>query len=118
MMDEVQFNKKIGKNIQQIRKSYGYTQEELALSLNISSQVMQSMEAGRTKPTLYRVCKILSFFKDHSFNDLIYGIGDMVPHRLNRIDNPEIFYFIEKAMELSETEDGKKILRSIKYLLN
>lgn len=53
---------KIGKTIQQIRKSFGYTQEKLAEQIEISTRYMSQIEQDRVTPSyevLIRFCNVL-----------------------------------------------------------
>lgn len=64
--------KKLGKNIAQIRRSRGFTQEELAEATDLSRRAIQSLEGGERWPrpsTLAIIAKALktsfsTFFKD------------------------------------------------------
>ena len=52
---------KIGKNLQKIRKSYGYTQERLAEEIEVSIRYVSDMEQDRAKPSyevLIRICNL------------------------------------------------------------
>ena len=49
---------KIGKNIQTIRKSYGYTQEKLAENSGISLDYLGKIEVDINKPGLKTLLKI------------------------------------------------------------
>ena len=52
---------KIGKNLQRIRKSYGYTQERLAEEIEVSIRYVSDMEQDRAKPSyevLIRICNL------------------------------------------------------------
>ncbi len=42
---------KIGKNLQKIRKSYGYTQEKLAEEIECSTRYISDIEQDRAKPS-------------------------------------------------------------------
>ena len=42
---------KIGKNIKLIRRSHGYTQEELAEEIEVSTRHVSDIEQDKTKPS-------------------------------------------------------------------
>ena len=53
---------KIGKNIQKIRKSNGYTQEKLAEKIEVSVRYISYIEQDKSKPSyevLIKICNIL-----------------------------------------------------------
>lgn len=54
---------KLGKKIQKLRKSLGYTQEDLAEKLNISRTHMGHIEQGRKSPSLKLMEKIARALK-------------------------------------------------------
>ena len=52
---------KIGANLQQIRKSNGYTQEKLAEKIEVSVRYISDIEQDRAKPSyevLIRICNL------------------------------------------------------------
>ncbi|MCT3630169.1 helix-turn-helix transcriptional regulator [Elizabethkingia anophelis] len=53
MVDKKEFQIAIGKRIQQLRKSKGYSQAELAALCNFEKSNMSRLEAGNTNPTAY-----------------------------------------------------------------
>ena len=54
---------KIGKIIQQIRKSNGYTQEKLAEAIEVSVRYISDIEQDRAKPSYEILIKICNLFK-------------------------------------------------------
>lgn len=54
---------KLGKKMQKLRKSLGFTQEELAEKLNISRTHMGHIEQGRKSPSLKLMEKIARALK-------------------------------------------------------
>ena len=54
---------KLGKRVQKLRKSLGYTQEELAEKLNISRTHMGHIEQGRKSPSLKLIDKLARTLK-------------------------------------------------------
>lgn len=58
---------KIGKNIQKIRKSNGYTQEKLAEEIEVSVRYISDIEQDKSKPSyevLIRICNIFKISLD------------------------------------------------------
>lgn len=67
---------KIGKNIQKIRKSYGYTQEKLAEQIEVSTRYISEVEQDRTKPSyevLVKLCNAFHIGLDDIFCDYLDG---------------------------------------------
>lgn len=54
---------KQGKKVQKLRKSLGYTQEELAEKLNISRTHMGHIEQGRKSPSIKLMDKLARALK-------------------------------------------------------
>ena len=54
---------KIGKNIQTIRKSNGYTQERLAEEIEVSVRYIIDIEQDKSKPSYEVLIKICNVFK-------------------------------------------------------
>ena len=64
---------KIGKNIQTIRKSYGYTQEKLAEEIEVSVRYISDIEQDKSKPSyevLIKICNVLKISLDQIFSEL------------------------------------------------
>lgn len=67
---------KIERNIQKIRKSYGYTQEKLAEQIEVSTRYISEVEQDRTKPSyevLVRFCNTFKIGLDDIFCDYLEG---------------------------------------------
>lgn len=65
---------KIGKNIQKIRKSNGYTQEKLAEEIEVSVRYISDIEQDKSKPSyevLIRICNIFKISLDQIFCNYI-----------------------------------------------
>ena len=62
---------KIGKNIQAIRKSHGYTQERLAEAIECSPRYIGDVEQDRSKPSyevLVKLCNLFNIGMDEIFS--------------------------------------------------
>ncbi len=62
---------KIGKTIQEIRKSNGYTQEKLAEAVEVSVRHISDIEQDRVKPSyeiLIRICNLFGIGINQIFN--------------------------------------------------
>ena len=62
----------IGKNIRNLRKESGMTQDELAEELNVTRQALSNWERGKTEPDIETLTKIAEIL-DVSVEELIYG---------------------------------------------
>lgn len=65
---------KIGKNLQTIRKSNGYTQERLAESIEVSVRYISDIEQDRAKPSyeiLIRICNLFQITLDQIFSEYL-----------------------------------------------
>ena len=65
---------KIGKNLQQIRKSNGYTQEKLAEKIEVSVRYISDIEQDRAKPSyevLIRICNLFQITIDQIFSEYL-----------------------------------------------
>ena len=65
---------KIGKNIQTIRKSFGYTQEKLAEEIEVSVRYISDIEQDKSKPSyeiLIKICNIFQISLDQIFSEYI-----------------------------------------------
>ena len=65
---------KIGKNIQDIRKSNGYTQEKLAEAIEVSVRYISDIEQDRSKPSyevLIRICNVFQTSLDQIFSSYL-----------------------------------------------
>ena len=97
---------KIGKNIQQIRKSNGYTQEKLAENIEVSVRYISDIEQDRAKPSyevLIRICNLFHVTLDQIFSEY-----------LNVKENKSLEYSIAGYEKLSK-QDKKTIEHLIIY---
>lgn len=65
---------KIGKNIQAIRRSNGYTQERLAEKIEVSVRYVSDIEQDRANPSyevLIRVCNLFKVSMDQIFSEYL-----------------------------------------------
>lgn len=65
---------KIGKKMQSIRKSYGYTQEKLAEKMECSTRYIGDVEQDRSKPSyeiLVRFCNAFNIGLDEIFSEYL-----------------------------------------------
>ena len=95
---------KIGKIIQQIRKSNGYTQEKLAEAIEVSVRYISDIEQDRAKPSyeiLIRICNLFKISLDQIFSEYI-----------SIRDNKTLEYQLSGYDKLSD--DDKK---TIEYLI-
>lgn len=65
---------KIGKKLQSIRKSNGYTQEKLAEQIECSTRYIGDIEQDKSKPSyevLVRICNLFDVSMDEIFCDYL-----------------------------------------------
>ena len=65
---------KIGKNIQAIRKSNGYTQERLAEKIEVFVRYVSDIEQDRANPSyevLIRICNLFKVSMDQIFSEYL-----------------------------------------------
>lgn len=65
---------KIGKNIQKIRKSNGYTQEKLAEEIKVSVRYISDIEQDKSKPSyevLIKICNVFQISLDQVFSEYL-----------------------------------------------
>ena len=65
----------IGRNIQQIRKHHGMTQEQLAELINGEQKYISKIESGKARPNLLIYLKIANVF-GVSINEFLIGISE------------------------------------------
>ena len=97
---------KIGKKLQTIRKSNGYTQEQLAEKVEVSVRYISDVEQDRAKPSyevLIKICNIFEISLDQIFSQYLSIMGNKM------LEYPLIGYD-----KLSE-EDKKTIDHLIMY---
>ena len=69
---------KIGKQLQSIRKAYGYTQEKLAEKIECSTRYIGDIEQDRSKPSyevLVRICNTYHIGMDEIFSAYLETTG-------------------------------------------
>ncbi len=113
---------KIGKNIQEIRKSNGYTQEKLAEKIEVSVRYISDVEQDRAKPSyeiLVKFCNLFNISLDQIFsqyikgkenkilNYSIVGYDNLSQKDKQTIDNL-IIYFNKNKMDEKDQEIIKK----------
>lgn len=97
---------KIGKTLQQIRRSNGYTQEKLAEKVEVSVRYISDIEQDRSKPSyevLVRICNLFKISLDQIFSEYL---------AVER--NESLDYSISGYASLNE-EDKKTIEQLIVY---
>lgn len=87
---------KIGKIMQTIRKSNGYTQEKLAEEIEVSVRYISDIEQDRAKPSYEILIKICNLF--HISLDQIFS------KHLTIISNKELEYSLEGFDKLSKKD--------------
>ena len=97
---------KIGKNLQEIRKSNGYTQEKLAESVEVSVRYISDIEQDRAKPSYEVLVKICNVFK--------ISLDQIFSKYLVTTDNKEFEYSLAGYDKLSD-EDKTTIAHLIMY---
>lgn len=95
----------IGKKLQQIRKSHGYTQEQLAEKIECSPRYISDIEQNRSKPSYEVLIKICNLFKiglDNIFSEYLSIKGKKEEDfsiigfkKLNEEHKKTIMYLIE-----------------------
>ena len=95
---------KIGKNIQKIRKSNGYTQEKLAEAIEVSVRYISDIEQDRTKPSYEIIIRICNVFQ--------IGLDQIFSKYLRVKENKALEYPLAGYEKLSE--ENKK---TIEYLI-
>ena len=72
--DDFEYRKKIGKKVKLARIKIGYTQDELAEKLSLSTRYISQIERGisfGTASTIINICKTLNISADYLFEDII-----------------------------------------------
>lgn len=102
---------KIGKKLQTIQKTNGYTQEKLAEAIECSTRYIGDIEQDRSKPSyevLVRICNTFNIGMDEIFSAylnikerkdtdmLLYGFETLKPHNKETIVHL-IEYFNKKS---------------------
>lgn len=67
-------NIKIGKNLQKLRRSHGYTQERLAELIDCSARYISDIEQDKSKPSyenLVKICNVYNIGLDDIFSEYL-----------------------------------------------
>ncbi len=70
MLNEIDFRKNFGNNLNKLRKQRGLTQQELAEQLNYSDKAVSKWERGESIPDTYTLYSIAAYFSV-SIDDLL-----------------------------------------------
>lgn len=97
---------KIGKNIQEIRKSNGYTQEKLAEQIEVSVRYISDIEQDRSKPSYEVLIGICNTFN--------IGLDQIFSKYLNIKENKSLEYSISGFENLAN-ENKETIEHLIMY---
>lgn len=97
---------KIGKNLQKLRRSHGYTQEKLAESIDCSARYISDIEQDKSKPSYENLIKICNVFK--------IGLNDIFSEYLNITDNKTLQYSLS-GFETLEQNNKETIEHLIMY---
>ena len=97
---------KIGKNLQKIRKSYGYTQEKLAEEIECSARYISDIEQDRAKPSYENLVKICNIFN--------VGLDDIFSEYLDTRIDKQIHHSLV-GFDTLENEDKETIEHLIMY---
>lgn len=62
-MEKIEFDKKLGAYVQQLRKEKGWTQQELATKLGTAKPNISRLEHGDTSPTFYWISNLAKAFE-------------------------------------------------------
>ena len=87
---------KIGKTIQEIRKSNGYTQEKLAEAIEVSVRYISDIEQDKSKPSYEILIRICNLFK--------IGINQIFNKYLEVKDNKTLEYKIAGFDKLNKKD--------------
>lgn len=85
---------KIGKNIQKLRRSYGYTQEKLAEAIDCSARYISDIEQDKSKPSYENLIKICNVFN--------LGLDDIFSEYLDIRENKALKYSLSGFDALEE----------------
>ena len=95
---------KIGKNLQAIRKSNGFTQEKLAEEIDVSVRYISDIEQDRAKPSyevLIRICNLFKISLDQIFSKYLAVTNNKIleypllgKEKLSKEDKATIEYLI------------------------
>ena len=100
--------KKLGKKIQELRKSKGLTQEKLAELINMEQNTISVIESGRSFPTLATLEKIscalgvnLSDFFNYDYFESVEELKLFIENKLKDMNDAQIkqvFRFVKNVI--------------------
>jgi len=99
-------NIKIGKILQKLRKSHGYTQEKLAEAIDCSARYISDIEQDKSKPSYENLVKICNIFK--------IGLNDIFSEYLEITENKALRYSLS-GFETLEQNNKDTIEHLIMY---
>lgn len=97
---------KIGKNLQKLRRSHGYTQEKLAEAIDCSARYISDIEQDKSKPSYENLIKICNVFK--------IGLNDIFSEYLSITENKALQYSLS-GFEMLEQNNKDTIEHLIMY---
>lgn len=65
IIDQDKFYAELGENIKELRQKRGYSQEDLAIFLNLTRTSVVNIEKGRQRPPIHTLSEIASFLNVH-----------------------------------------------------
>ena len=95
--------KVLGKNIKKVRKEKGYTQDYVAEQINVSTDLLRSIENGRnigSLSTLLNLCNFLEISPNYLFAELLTFKEDTLDTKLS--------YYMSKL-----SSENKQLLKEI-----
>ena len=99
-------NIKIGKNLQKLRRSHGYTQERLAELIDCSARYISDIEQDKSKPSYENLVKICNVYK--------IGLDDVFSEYLKITENKALKYSLS-GFETLEQNNKDTIEHLIMY---
>lgn len=99
-------NIKIGKNLQKLRRSHGYTQEKLAELIDCSARYISDIEQDKSKPSYENLVKICNVYK--------IGLDDVFSEYLKITENKALKYSLS-GFETLEQNNKETIEHLIMY---
>lgn len=99
-------NIKIGKNLQKLRRSHGYTQERLAELIDCSARYISDIEQDKSKPSYENLVKICNVYK--------IGLDDIFSEYLQVKENKALKYSLS-GFETLEQNNKDTIEHLIMY---
>lgn len=107
------------KNLYQLRKSSGLSQEELAEKLNVSRQTISKWELGESSPDMEKLI-ILSDFFHISLDELVLDrkpAQQTPPENNPTVNAPKTHPILDKILTESNIRSFKKGLKLLAYLV-